>query len=74
MYTHGLVGCIGMAIALLWSFVDLLIKAQTYETAKLGLSIILVILFSSFGQTLDSVAYLCWPGLLILGIAFKQNL
>jgi hypothetical protein len=74
LFVHGLVGSVALAIALLWSLIDLLIKAQFYETAKVGLSIILVIIMFTFAETLDSLSYLCWPGLLMLGIAFKENL
>jgi uncharacterized membrane protein len=73
LYTQGLVGCIALAMAFLWSFLDLLLKAQTYEHAKVGLSIILIVLLFSFGENVDTFAYTYWPGIVILGIAFKQE-
>lgn len=73
LYTHGLVGWIALAGAFLWSFIDLLIKAQTNEQAKVGLSILLVMFFFTFAENIETLAYLCWTGLLILGIAFKQE-
>ncbi|MBE9168997.1 O-antigen ligase domain-containing protein [Pleurocapsales cyanobacterium LEGE 06147] len=74
LFTHGLVGCMALAIAMSWSFIDLLIKAQTNQIAKVGLSIFLVIFFFSFAENIDSLAYILWPGLVILGIAYKENL
>lgn len=73
LYTQGLVGCIALAVAFLWSFIDLLIKAQSYEYAKVGLRIILIVLLFSFAENVESFAYTYWPALVILGIAFKEG-
>ena len=73
LYSYGLVGCVALAVAFLWSFIDLLIKAQTSDVAKVGLSIILVLLLGSLADNLEFFTYLYWPGLIILGIAFKEN-
>jgi hypothetical protein len=62
-----------LAVALLWSFIDLLLKAQTNEHAKVGLGVILVIIIFSFAENIESLTYLYWPGLLIVGIGFKQS-
>lgn len=73
LYSYGLVGCIVSAVAFLWSFIDLLVKAQTNKYAKVGLSIILVLFFATFAENLDGSPYIYWPGLIILGIGFKQK-
>ncbi|MEH1816779.1 MAG: O-antigen ligase family protein [Nostoc sp.] len=73
LYAQGLVGCIALAVAFLWSFIDLLIKAQTNEQAKVGLSILLIMFFFTFAENIDTLTYICWPGLLLLGIAFKKE-
>jgi hypothetical protein len=73
LYAQGLVGCIALAVALLWSFIDLLIKAQTNENAKVGLRIVLVIILFTFAENIEALAYIYWPGLIILGNAFKEE-
>jgi len=73
LYSYGLVGCVALAVAFLWSFIDLLIKAQTSDVAKVGLSMILILLLGSLADNLEFFTYLYWPGLIILGIAFKEN-
>ena len=73
LFTHGLVGCVALAVAMLWSFIDLLIKSQTYETAKLGLQIIMVLGIFSFSEHFDGSVFVFWPGLLMLGIAFREG-
>ena len=35
---------------------------------------VLVLLFNSFGENLEILAYLAWPGLLIVGIVMKHRL
>lgn len=72
LFTYGLVGFIAQATPLLWSFLDLLIKAQKSKAARAGLSTILVLFIMSFAENIEYLAYLYWPGLLIMGIAFKE--
>lgn len=73
LFVKGLVGVIAFAVPIVCSFVDLLVKVQKSETARVGLSIILIFYFYSFGKNLEIIAYLFWPGLVILGIAFKEK-
>lgn len=73
LFIKGIVGFIGFIAPLLLSFVDLLIKAQKSETAKVGLSIVLLLISYSFAENLEMLAYLIWPSLLMLGIAFKDK-
>lgn len=73
LFTKGLVGFFALAIPLLWSFIDLLIKAQKSKTARVGLSIVLVLFVFSFAEGVEGLTYLYWPGLLVMGIAFKET-
>jgi hypothetical protein len=73
LFAHGLVGGLALALAFAWSFFDLLIKAQFSEIGKLGLSILLILLMGSFVDNIDFFAYLFWPGLVVLGIAFREQ-
>ena len=73
LYSYGAVGFIASAVAFLWSFIDLLIKAQTNEYAKVGLSIIIILFFFTFAENLDGLVFMYWSGLVMLGIAFKQK-
>jgi hypothetical protein len=73
LFVKGAVGFVALAIPLLWSFVDLLIKAQKSDTARTGLSIVLVLFLYTFGENLEILAYLIWPGLVLLGLAFQER-
>jgi hypothetical protein len=58
-------------IAFRWSFFALLQKLTTYRNAGVSLSILLTLLVFSTADNIDALTYLYWPGLVILGIAFK---
>ena len=73
LYTLGLVGCIALAIPMCWSFIVLFIKAQKSKMGRAALSVFLVIAIFTTAETLDSLAFLYWPGLLIMGIAFRRT-
>lgn len=72
LYTHGLVGFIPFVAAIVWSLIDLLIKAQKDSEAKLALSILIVILMSSFTDNIQLFAYMYWAGLLMMGIVWSK--
>ncbi|MBW4650079.1 MAG: O-antigen ligase family protein [Kastovskya adunca ATA6-11-RM4] len=74
LFTQGIVGFIALATAMTLSFVDLLIKAQKNATAQVGLTMLLVLIFYSIGENIEALAYLYWPGLMMMGIAFKEKI
>jgi hypothetical protein len=73
LFVKGIVGFMALFIPMIYSFFDLLIKSQRSQTAKVGMSIILILFLYTFGENLEILAYLGWPGLLMLGIGFKAS-
>ncbi len=73
LFEKGLIGLSALAVAMLWSFIDLLYKAYDSTTAKVGLNMLLIMFFFTFGENIEVLAYLYWPGLVMLGIAFKAE-
>jgi hypothetical protein len=71
LFEKGLVGLIALAVPMLWSFIDLLFKAYKNKTAQVGLSVLLVLFLFTFGERIEGLAYLYWPGLVIMGMGFK---
>ena len=63
-----------LALPVLWSFVELLIKSRHSKIAETSLSILLILLLFSLGEQIDILGYICWPGLILMGIAFKQKI
>ncbi|WP_224411014.1 O-antigen ligase family protein [Oscillatoria salina] len=73
LYTKGIVGCTAVAIPMLYTFIELLRKAQKNVTARVGLSVYLVFLCFSFIEELDILAHIYWPGILMLGLALTAK-
>ena len=71
LYTHGIVGFIGILIPIVYTFIELLIKAQRSKLATTALTILLICILFSFGENLEGLAYLYWPGLVVVGMGLK---
>ena len=74
LFVKGAVGFVALALPLAWSLFELLAKAQRDLVARAALGMVLVLVFNSFGENLEILAYLAWPGLLIIGIASRRRL
>jgi hypothetical protein len=74
LFVKGAVGFVALALPLAWSFFELLAKAQRDATARAALGMVLVLMFNSFGENLEILAYLAAPGLLAIGIASRHKL
>ncbi len=73
LYAYGIVAAIPFAIALLWSLFDLITKVGTHKHANAGICILFVLLIFSTVDNIDTLTYLYWPGLVVLGIAFNEE-
>ena len=72
LFVKGIVGFLALAIPLIYSFVELVFKSQTNQTAKVGLGVIIILFLYTFGENLEILSYLFWPAMVLLGIAHKQ--
>ncbi len=70
LYVKGAVGALALAMPILWTVVEMLLLAQVSPLGRLGLGVVLMMIFYSFGENLEILAYLAWPALLLLGCAF----
>ncbi len=73
LFVKGAVGFGAHAIPLAWTFIACVIKAQKDRTARAALGVTLVLFVNSFGENLEILAYLTWPGLLLIGIAMRRR-
>ncbi|MCM1984694.1 O-antigen ligase domain-containing protein [Lyngbya confervoides] len=72
LYSHGAVGCGLLALAFLSSLVALLPRLWDSALAQTAVAIWLVLFCFSWGENLESLAYIFWPGLVIMGLAYCQ--
>lgn len=73
LFVKGLVGAIVLAVPFIVSFITLLGSVFKSATSASALAILLQLFLYTFGENLEILAYLFWPGLIILGIAHKEN-
>lgn len=72
-FVKGMVGFYSLLIPMVLSFLFLLIKAQTHPIAGTGMAILFILFLYTFGENLEILAYLYWPGMIVMGIAFKPS-
>lgn len=72
LFVKGILGMFALATPLIISIGLLLRSALTSGTGRVGLSMVLLLLMYSFGENLESLAYLYWPALLLIGIALQN--
>ncbi len=72
LFVKGIIGFVALAIPLMWTLIELTLKAQGDRVARAGLAVFLTIAVFSFADNLEIVAYLIWPGLLLIGICFQR--
>ncbi len=74
LYVKGAVGFFAMAVPLACGVLYFLVKAMHTREGQVALSILLLLFLYTFGENLEVLAYLIWPGLLFIGIASKNTL
>lgn len=72
LFVKGLVGAIALALPFLVSLLTLMGSIFKSTTSASGLAILLQLFLYTFGENLEILAYLFWPGLIILGLAHKK--
>ncbi len=73
LFVKGLVGALALASAMLITLISLLRYVFRNAISAAAVAILLQIFLYTFGENLEILAYLFWPGLVIIGIALKHN-
>ncbi len=73
LFVKGIVGVLALVLPLCWTALTLVRRAQGSAWARTALCVLLVLVFYSFGENLEVLAYLFWPGLLAIGIALRPG-
>ena len=68
----GMLGVASLILPLLWSTFEMLLLAQVSVLGRVALGFLFMVFFYSNGENLEILAYLFWPGLLILGAAHRE--
>ena len=73
LFVKGLLGLFALAIPMIASISQLIRSALISGLGRVGLSMITLMLMYSFGENLESLAYLYWPGLVLVGMALQEG-
>lgn len=72
LFVKGIVGLLALALPIAWTMVEMVLLSQVSALGRLGLSVCVMLVFYSFGENLEILAYLFWPGMVLLGAAFGE--
>lgn len=73
LFVKGAVGFAALLVPLLVSFVLLGLRAQKSRNARAALATIIFFSFSTFTENVEMLAYLMWPGFVLIGIAAAER-
>lgn len=74
LFVKGIIGALAFAIPLAWTLVEMVVKGRTDDVARAALGVLLVLVLFSFGENLEVLAYLVWPGIFLIGMAMRRPL
>ena len=73
LFVKGAVGAVALAVPLAWSMIEFALLAITRSRAgRIAFGMVLLMTFYSIGENLEILAYLMWPGLIVMGIAARE--
>ena len=77
LFVKGIVGFVSLAVPMLCSSAALWRNAMSGgrigDAAQTGLSVILVLFLYTFGENLEILPYLIWPGLVFIGLGVAMQ-
>jgi hypothetical protein len=74
LYVKGLVGFVALAIPMAISAIELLRRAlgSRYALGSAGLAVLAILFLYTFGENLEILVYLYWPGMIFFGMALQE--
>jgi len=75
LFVKGLVGFVALAVPMLVTLLDMLRRAasSSYRIGSTGLGVIIILFMYTFGENLEILVYLYWPGMLVMGMALQEK-
>ncbi|MCK8043286.1 O-antigen ligase domain-containing protein [Shewanella sp. 1CM18E] len=74
LFVKGIFGAIALALPMLVSLLSLISNVFGSKLSATAVAILLQLFLYTFGENLEILAYLFWPGLIVIGIAHKARL
>jgi hypothetical protein len=71
LFVKGLAGMFALLLPMIASLFFIIVNGNP-AARQIGLAMLMVLVFYSFGENLEVLAYLYWPALLLIGIALRK--
>ena len=71
LFVKGLTGAIALAVPLTFTAIYLALRSSSNKIARIGLAMVIFLILYSMSENLEMLAYLYWPALIMIGIAFR---
>lgn len=74
LFVKGISGFLALAVPMAATLITLLRRAAdpAYRLGATGLAMIVILLLYTFGENLEILVYLYWPGMVVLGLALQE--
>ncbi|MEO0423779.1 MAG: O-antigen ligase family protein [Pseudomonadota bacterium] len=69
LFVKGAFGALALAVPLLVSSLECVLRAQVQASGRVGFAVILMMFLYSFGENLEMLVYLFWPASVLLGVS-----
>ena len=75
LFVKGIVGFLALAVPMAATIVVLICRAVSpaYRLGSVGLSMIVILFLYTFGENLEILVYLYWPGMVMIGLALQEK-
>jgi ABC-type multidrug transport system fused ATPase/permease subunit len=75
LFVKGIVGFLALAIPMAATMITLIWRASSprFQLGSVGLSIIVILLMYTFGENLEILVYLYWPGMVMMGLSLQEK-
>jgi hypothetical protein len=75
LFVKGVAGFVALALPMAATLVDLVRRASNprYALGPTGLAMIVILLLYTFGENLEILVYLYWPGMVVMGLALQER-
>lgn len=75
LFVKGIVGFLALAVPMLATVVTLMWRGSNprYQLGSVGFSMIVILFLYTFGENLEILVYLYWPGMIVLGLALQER-
>jgi hypothetical protein len=74
LFAYGLVGLVGFVVPMIWSVGEFFVKSQRSAIAQSALAIVTSLLIYASSENLDFLIFLHWPGMIVMGMAYREKL